>query len=116
MNHTSLKKRYILSQFYLLGISLLFSAGLYAAEDACSKGFYTTISQELNKAYNELGKPAVNFRNLGVVKDMAVSRLESRASSWPKRATYSISVLSDGISVATFCSDKSTKGTWTPKK
>ena len=115
MRDIGLKRRHLLACLYLLGFTLIVSTNLDAAEDACSKAFYADISQELNKAYTELGKPAISFRNLGVVKDMAVSRLESRVSSWPKGATFSISVLSDGISVATFCNGHSSKGTWVPR-
>lgn len=116
MSSSVLKKSHVFPRFLLLAISILFSASLFAAENACTKDFYVEINTELTKAYNELGKPAVSFRNLGIVKDMAVSRLESRSSSWPKDATFNISVLNDRISVATFCKDKTTQGEWRPSQ
>ena len=116
MNEIFLKKMYMRARLCLLGITLLFSAGVYAAEDACTKDFYAQIAQELDQAYTKLGKPDVNFDNLVIVKDMAVNRLESRVSSWPKDATFSISVLSDYISVATFCHGNTSKGEWSPKR
>ncbi len=95
-------------------VVVLFSTNLLAAEDSCTKGFYAMINTELKQAYFEIGKPAVDFTNLGIVKDMAVSRLEQAPSKWPKGATYSISVLRDSISVTTFCGDKSTTEEWAP--
>ncbi|MBI1424891.1 MAG: hypothetical protein GC149_15700 [Gammaproteobacteria bacterium] len=111
-----LGKTYTISQICLLGLMLLLSAAGYAAEDECTKSFYADITAELSAAYDKLGKPEVNFDNLGIVKDMAVNRLESRVSTWPKGATFSISVLSDYISVATFCHGNTSKGEWAPKK
>jgi hypothetical protein len=116
MNKSVLKIHHAVSGLCLFCVLGMFSAGVSAVEDACSKGFYAEVSAELSKAYAELGKPALSFAHLAVIKDLAVNRLEARSSSWPKGATFSISVLSDRISVATFCKDKSTKGEWTPKQ
>lgn len=81
----------------------------------CLNTFYSMVTTELNKAYNDQGRPKVNFDNLAKVKDLGLSRLEANVSQWPKRATFSISVLDDYISVYVFCgSEQNYGGNWHP--
>lgn len=61
------------------------------------------VTTEFNKAYNDLGRPKVDFDNLAKVKKLGLSRLEAKASQWPERATFSISVMNEYIAVYVFC-------------
>jgi hypothetical protein len=114
MRNTALRKKRNFVLFAILGISFASSAGLHAAENKCSKDFYAEITSELSKAYVKLGKPKITINNLRVIKDVVVHRLESRSSTWPKGASFSLSVYDDAISVEALCQDKTSKGIWTP--
>jgi len=86
-----------------------------ADESKCLSTFYSMVTTEFNKAYNELGRPKVDFDSLAKVKNLGLSRLEANVSQWPKRATFSISVLNNYISVYVYCgSEQNYGGKWRP--
>ena len=90
-------------------------SGRNADESKCLNTFYSMVTTEFNKAYNELGRPKVDFDNLAKVKNLGLSRLEANVSKWPKRATFSISVLNSYISVYVYCgSEQNYGGEWRP--
>lgn len=81
----------------------------------CLNTFYSMVTTELNKAYNDQGRPKVNFDSLAKVKELGLSRLVANVSQWPPKATFTISVLSDYISVYVYCgSEQNYGGKWRP--
>ena len=107
----------------LFMFGMLFNVTAKADATKCANDMYSMITTEFDKAYREQGRPKVDFDNLAKVKDAGMSRLEANAGHWPKipdgrgwatSATFSVSVLSDYVSVVTFCGDKQKKGEWRP--
>lgn len=81
----------------------------------CLNTFYSMVTTELNKAYVNQGRPQVNFDNMVKIKDLALTRLEANVGQWPKKATFSISVLDDYISVYVYCgTEQNIGGQWRP--
>ncbi len=87
---------------------------VYADAAKCLNTFYSMVNSEFNYAYIAQGRPKADFDGLGKVKAAAMARLEANASKWPKGATFSVSVLSNYISVYVYCDGKQKHGEWRP--
>jgi len=68
----------------------------------------------LDDAYDDAGRPAPSFENLGEVQDIAFDRLRERPFEWPSGTSYSLSTLNDHIFVYVSCGDVEKEGDWFP--
>jgi hypothetical protein len=68
----------------------------------------------LDEAYDDAGRPAPSFENLGTVQDLAFDRLREGPFQWPSGTSYSLSTLNDHIFVYVSCGDREKEGHWFP--
>jgi hypothetical protein len=75
---------------------------------------YARIEKALDKAYEDLGKPEVNWDNMEKVKDTAFAELTGESAEPMWGASWSLSVLDDHIAVFVDVDGTEKSGEWRP--